>query len=40
VQSFKALSGIDRRQFITRLMPACVLTCLGVKNALGFEIPG
>lgn len=40
MQSFKAFSGIDRRQFITRLMPACALTCLGIKNARGFELPG
>jgi hypothetical protein len=40
MQSFKAFSGIDRRQFITRLIPACALTCLGVKTAPGFDLFG
>jgi len=32
------VSGINRRQFMTRLMPACVLGCLGFKSALGSDL--
>ncbi|MDH4272649.1 MAG: L-2-amino-thiazoline-4-carboxylic acid hydrolase [Candidatus Aminicenantes bacterium] len=34
------LSGFDRRRFLTTLMPACALTCLGARNVLGSDFHG
>ncbi len=38
MQNLSAFSGIGRRQFLARLMPACAVTCLGLKNGLGFDL--
>ena len=36
----KDLNEISRRQFFSRVVPACALTCLGTGNVLGFVPPG
>ncbi len=36
----QGLNEISRRQFFSRVMPACALTCLGTGKALGFSPSG
>lgn len=40
MQNLSSFTGIGRRQFLARLMPACAVTCLGFKNGLGFDLLG
>jgi hypothetical protein len=37
MSKFKAIPEISRRQFFTRIVPACTLTCLGTGKILGFS---
>lgn len=37
MQILKSFPGINRREFITRLVPACSLACLGFGDALAFD---
>jgi len=37
MQNQTSFLGLDRRQFLATLMPACALTCLGAKYVLGSD---